>query len=200
MKKILLSILFLAFIVPFIGLAQTANQTLLQSLLQQLLQLQTMLTQLIARQQTNPAVNNPSNNKTPTTSITEKRSGIIKSVYSVAGRNWMNIDYIDWNPNWKPGGQSGPAYTNVNPQLRTFEIAPNAKIVVGSIGSGGEGERAISYDKFVNYFRAQEVNGRPQYDNYLYANPWDIEVVNGVVTNIKEHYLPWRVSKVFMLQ
>jgi len=126
---------------------------------------------------------------TPTTSITtEKASGIIKSVYSKSGKNYIDIDYIEWNPNWSPGGREnnkGPAYYNNNSQIRTFEISKNATILL----SGGT-DVEINYQYFYNLFIPTGiVNGVSTYDYQKY-NPWDIIVTNGVITQIKEHFLP----------
>lgn len=116
---------------------------------------------------------------------TENASGIIKSVYSKNGKNYLDIDYVIINPNWKPGGVSTPAYTNDNSKIRTFEISKNAKILVGS-GTFSQ----ISYQDFYNLFvTTGTVNGVATY-HYQASNPWDIEVVDGVVTEITEHYFP----------
>jgi len=89
------------------------------------------------------------------------------------------------NPDWKPGGGSGSVYTNDNPAIRTFEISNNAKIMLGS-GIFHE----ITYQEFSNLFVPTEiVNGIAAYP-YQKSNPWDIKVVNSVVTEITEHYIP----------
>ncbi len=107
---------------------------------------------------------------------TKNETGIIKSVYSANGKNYLNIDYVTINLNWKPGGSGGAAYTNDNPQIRTFEISKNAKILVGS-GTYSE----VTYQAFSNLFSSNQ---------YQASNPWDIEVVDSVVTKITEHYIP----------
>ncbi len=113
---------------------------------------------------------------TPTPTSTEKASGIIKSVYSKSGKNYIDIDYIELNPNWAPGGMSGPAYQNNNPKIRTFEISPSAKFV--------EGGRSVTFSEFQKFFITSDI---PAYQKY---NPWDIVVTDGVVVEITEHYLP----------
>lgn len=133
-------------------------------------------------------VNQDSNNVPFTitsSAVSENASGIIKSVYTQSGKNYIDIDYVTLNPNWKPGGMSGSAYTNDNTLIRTFEISPNAKYVIGSLGEG-----QITFQTFSNLFISTGVvNGISQY-SYQKYNPWDIVINNGVVTQIAEHYLP----------
>lgn len=115
---------------------------------------------------------------TPTPIATEKASGIIKSVYSNSGKNYIDIDYIELNPNWTPGGMSGPAYQNSNSKIRTFEISPSAKFVVGSPATD-----SVTFSEFQNFFS-------PSSTSYQKLNLWDIVIVDGVVTKITEHFLP----------
>lgn len=116
----------------------------------------------------------------------EKASGVIKNVYTKDGKNYLDIDYIILNPNFMPGGQSGPAYTNDNPKIRTFEISKDVKI----FASGPTPSQTLTLKQFLAFFvPTGMVNGKLQYNNYQYANPWDIEVTNGVVTKITEHYI-----------
>lgn len=112
-----------------------------------------------------------------TKSVIEKASGIIKSVYSKDGKNYIDIDYVELNPKWQPGGMTGSAYTNVNPKIRTFEISPNAKF----FQTGGI--TPINFSDFQNFF------GLPG-GSIQSVNPWDIVITNGIVTQITEHYLP----------
>lgn len=110
-----------------------------------------------------------------TTSTTnEKASGLIKSVYTQSGKNYIDIDYIEFNPNWAPGGMTGPAYENTNPKIRTFEISSDAKFVIDQ-------KTSISFLEFQKIFTTTD---------YRKSNPWDIVIVNGIVTQIIEHFLP----------
>lgn len=115
---------------------------------------------------------------TSTPNATEKASGIIKSVYSKSGKNYIDIDYIELNPNWAPGGMSGPSYENNNPQTRTFEISPIAKFVVGSPATN-----SVTFSEFQNFFS-------PSNTSYQKLNPWDIVVTNSKVVEITEYFLP----------
>lgn len=116
---------------------------------------------------------------------TENASGIIKSVYTQSNRNYIDIDYVTLNSNFKPGCMSGAPYTNENTKIRTFEISPNAKYVIGGID-----EDQITFQTFSNLFITTGfAYGAYQY-SYQKYNPWDIVITNGVVTQINEHYLP----------
>jgi len=117
--------------------------------------------------------------------ISEDATGIIKAVYSQNGRNFLDIDYVIKNTNWKPGGNSGSAYTNENPKIRTFEISKNVEIFVGS-GTFS----TITYIEFTDLFIPTDtVNGVDIYP-YQAGGLWDIEVSGGVVTKITEYFLP----------
>ena len=112
---------------------------------------------------------------TPATTVTEKASGIIKSAYSKSGKNYIDIDFIELNPKWAPGGMSGQVYQNSNTKIRTFEISPSAKFVVGSPATV-----SVTYSEFQKLFTT---------DTYQKLNPWDISVVNSVMVEIKEHFI-----------
>jgi hypothetical protein len=117
--------------------------------------------------------------------INEDATGIIKAVYSQNGRNFLDIDYVIKNTDWKPGGNSGPAYTNENPKIRTFEISKNVEIFVGS-GTFS----IIKLSEFTDLFIPTDtVNGVDIYP-YQASGLWDIEVSGGVVTKITEYFLP----------
>lgn len=115
--------------------------------------------------------------------VSEKASGIIKSVYSKDGKNYLDIDYVTINPNWKPGGMSGSSYTNDNTKIRTFEISKDVKIFAAD-------STFLTFKKFSDFFiQTGVINGVKQFQYQAY-NPWDIEVLNGEVVKITEHYLP----------
>lgn len=122
--------------------------------------------------------------------ITENASGIIKSVYTKNGKNYLDIDYIEWNQDWKPGGQSGPAYSNDNSKIRTFEISKDAKFVIPSLASYKEEIVPVSYSQLLSLFSSGSISVNGVTVGYLTSNPWDVVVVNGAVTKITEHYLP----------
>lgn len=111
--------------------------------------------------------------------IPEKATGIIKAVYSKSGKNYIDIDYVELNPNWAPGGNSGVAYQNNNPMIRTFQISSSAKFYIGS-GT----MTSIILSEFQKFFDSSSPA------TYKVTNPWDIVVTNGVVVSITEHYIP----------
>ena len=119
-----------------------------------------------------------------TTTTTEKATGIIKSVATnmTTGQNYIVIDYVTMNPNWYPGGNSGPAYTNLNTQTRSLEVGRNAKIILA-------GNKEITFNEFINFFTPTVYNGVVQ-NQYQALDPWNIEITNNIVTKITEHYLP----------
>jgi len=121
----------------------------------------------------------PTPTSTHNQNTTEKAIGIIKAVYSKSGKNYIDIDYVELNPNWVPGGMNGPAYQNNNPKIRTFEISPNAKFIVGNPATV-----PISFSEFQRFFAASNTSV------YQKHNPWDIIITNGIVVEIKEHFIP----------
>ncbi len=116
-----------------------------------------------------------SNSNNEKVSATEKATGLIKSVYTLNGKNYINIDYVELNPNWAPGGNNGPASYNNNPKIRTFEIASNAKFTFDDPGI------LPNFESFKNFFINKSNEA---------SNPWDIVVVGGAITEITEHYFP----------
>ena len=110
----------------------------------------------------------------------ENASGIIKTVYTKSGKNYVDIDYIEWNHDFVPDGLHGAAYSNVNKKIRTFEISPNVKFVSST--------KHITFTDFFNLFN-------PPYTTYYddgynpSSSPWDIVITNGVITQISEHFV-----------
>jgi hypothetical protein len=60
----------------------------------------------------------------------EQATGLIQSLVFEGSDEYMYIDYIAINPNWIPGGNSGPAFTNQNTKIRRFKISPSAQIKI----------------------------------------------------------------------
>ena len=110
--------------------------------------------------------------------ISEKATGIIKSVYKKEGNNYLDIDYILMNSDWKPNGVSGSPYTNESSKIRTFEISSNVEITIS------DRNQKISFLDFSNCFIPTS-----QF-NYMSLNPWSIEIENGIVVKIHELFLP----------
>ncbi len=126
--------------------------------------------------------NEVSNNSKPELlqqEVNETASGIIKLVYSKSGKNYIDIDYVELNLNWVPGGMSEPAYQNNNSQIRTFEISPSAEFIVGSPATV-----PVIFAEFQKIFTTSYKS------DFQKHNPWDIIVTDGVVVNITEHFIP----------
>lgn len=124
----------------------------------------------------NPASIEEESIPVPKEIITEKASGIITAIYTKNTKNYLDIDYVEFNQNWKPGGMSGSAYENNNPKIRTFEISSDAKFIVGSPAN-----KTISFAEFEQLF------AKP--NNYQSGNPWDIVITDGIITQITEHFV-----------
>lgn len=109
----------------------------------------------------------------------EEASGIIKSVYSRSGKNYIDIDYVEFNLDWVPGGIGEPAYQNNNPKIRTFEISSNAKFIVGSPAT-----ISVIFTEFQKIFI--------DFDSFYYQRDglWDIIIIDGMVASITEHFIP----------
>jgi hypothetical protein len=129
-----------------------------------------------------------------TNATTETASGIIKSVYTKSGKNYIDIDYVELTSNWVPNGVSGPAYKNNNPEIRTLEISSKTKFIVeGGISDKNSstytGQTSITFSEFKNIFTKTSYENGVKILDYRTMNPWDIVLTNGAVTQIKEHYL-----------
>lgn len=108
----------------------------------------------------------------------EEVSGLIRSAYSESGKNFIDIDMVEMNPDWEPGVMTGDAFTNESAEIRTIELAPDAKCIVGS-----PPEESIPFSTFREYFAASN-------ESYEKYNPWDIVIESGAVTEIVEHFIP----------
>jgi hypothetical protein len=121
--------------------------------------------------------------------LTEKASGIIKSVYGKDGKNYIDIDYVEF----VSGGPNGVSMNNNNPKIRTFEISNNTKFLIreSCIDKGtcaGDEKEAITFKQFSDIFNKKDYSINNA--TYLKNNPWDIEITNGVITQITERFLP----------
>lgn len=106
--------------------------------------------------------------------ITENATGIINAVYSKDNKNYLDIDYIELNKNWTPGSGTGSVYTNTNTKIRTFEISSAAKFFIDG--------------KPKNFLEFKDVYNNPE--SYQRSNPWQIVVVDNLVVEIREYYIP----------
>jgi hypothetical protein len=125
----------------------------------------------------------------PTATVNESASGIIKSVYAKSGKNYLDIDYVEF----VSGGPNGVNMINNNSKIRTFEISDFTKLLVSSFcvdknKCTGEEKQILTFDQFSNIFNIKDYSINNV--NYLKSNPWDIIVKDGVVVEISEHFMP----------
>lgn len=125
----------------------------------------------------------------PTTLINERASGVIKSVYKKAGKNYLDIDYVEF----VSGGPNGVTGINNNPKIRTFEISNDAKLLIRAFCTDknkctGEEKQIITFDQFFNIFNIEDYSINNV--NYFKYNPWDIVVKDNLVISITEHFVP----------
>jgi hypothetical protein len=119
-------------------------------------------------------------NQTP---LNEKASGYIKSAYTKNGKNYIDIDYVEF----VVGGPNGVGVVNNNPKIRTFEISNDTKLLINSFcidknKCTGEEKQILTFDQFSNIINKT--------DTYLRYNPWDIVVKDNLITSITEHFMP----------
>lgn len=107
------------------------------------------------------------------------KTGIIKSFFKENNKNHIEIDYIELNSNFKPGGNSGPSYVNNNPKLRTFEVSDSVKILLQeTFKDTDQLHLSVDIDSFPEYFIGYRKN-----------NPWTIKLLDGVVVEIEEYFI-----------
>jgi hypothetical protein len=139
----------------------------------------------------------------PTT--TEKNMGYIKKVYVKNGKNYLDTDYIQWltgteaEKALREDGQcpkTGECIVyddyyirNQNPLVRTFEIAPDAAIIMQTLDSETTGDvnqnKKITIDQLKNIFAP----GSSHKDRYQ-LTPFIVEISNKQIVKINEQYIP----------
>jgi hypothetical protein len=135
--------------------------------------------------------------------VSEKQIGYIKKVYAKNGKNYLDIDYIQWltgdvaEKAMREDGQcpkTGECIVfddyyirNQNPLIRTFEIALDAKIVMQTYDSEKTGivgnSQEISLDQFKNIFSSGAWS-------HLKDVPYIVEISNQQIVKITEQYIP----------
>jgi hypothetical protein len=134
----------------------------------------------------------------------EKQMGYIKKVYEKNGKHHLDIDYIQWltgaaaekamreDEECPKAGEcivlNDYYIRNVNPLIRTFEIAPDAEFLMQTFSAGEAGgdiswNQPISYDQFKNIFIT---SAKPQLKNV----PYIVEIGNKIIIKITEQYIP----------
>lgn len=132
----------------------------------------------------------------------EAAMGYVKKVYSSGGKNFLDIDYIQWlvgdaaEQAMREDGEcpkKGECIVlndyyirNQNPKLRTFEIAPSARITMMTYQMETTGQifnEAVTFSQF-----SQIWSGSGQ--TRLRDTPYYITLSNNLVSSIKEQYIP----------
>jgi len=152
--------------------------------------------------------------------ITEKATGIIKQVYEKDGKNYLDIDYIQFGicPDMNDCGPSGLYMTNDNPRIRSFEVDGDAviKILPDPLYSGKDtfyenyfydnnqaGSKNVSYKKiafksFMTVFNSENYQDdsenlkiKPDWAERIWPDSfWNIGVAGGKITEIREQSTP----------
>lgn len=150
-----------------------------------------------------PASEAPAAAEGTTQYVAEKQIGFVKKVYAKSGKNYLNIDYIQWltgdaaEKALREDGQcpkSGECIVyddyyirNQNPLIRTFEIAPDVKIVMQTYSAEQTGivmnNEEITLDQFKNIFSSAAWS-------HLKDVPYIVEISNQQIVKITEQYIP----------
>lgn len=133
----------------------------------------------------------------------EKAIGYLKKIYTKSGKNYLNIDYVQWltgdtaEQAMREDGQcpkKGECIVyndyyirNQNPLIRTFEVSPDAEILAHDFSadySTGNWNENWTFSRFSQYFNRNANNG------YWGSAPFHIEIGNNKVLKITEQYIP----------
>lgn len=135
----------------------------------------------------------------------EKQIGYIKKIYAKSGKSYLNIDYIQWlsgDAAEKAMREDGECpktgecivyddyyIRNQNPLIRTFEIYPDAKIVMQTYGAEQTGivgnNQEVTFDQFKNIFSSAS-----GLNSHLKDVPYIVEISNQQIIKITEQYIP----------
>jgi len=134
--------------------------------------------------------------------VGETAMGYVKKIYTQAGKNFLDIDYIQWlsgdaaEQAMREDGQcpkSGECIVyddyyirNQNPKIRTFEIASDAKITMTTYHMETTGQ---IFDEPITFSQFSQIwNGSGQ--TRLRDVPYYITLSGDKITSIKEQYIP----------
>lgn len=135
--------------------------------------------------------------------VSEKAIGYIKKVYTKGGKNYIDIDYVQWltgdaaEQAMREDGQcpkKGECIVlndyyirNQNPLIRTFEVAPEAEILAHDFSadySAGDWNQSWNFPQFSQYFNQNANNG------FWDSVPYHVEIGNNKILKITEQYIP----------
>jgi hypothetical protein len=135
-------------------------------------------------------------------SSSERQMGYVKKVHMSGGKNYLDIDYIQWfmgDAAEKAMREDGECpktgecevlddyyIRNANPLVRTFEISPDAVITMQTYNMEATGQiqsQVISINQFSQIWNTAAKPG-------LKSVPYIVEIENKIITNITEQYVP----------
>ncbi|MEI8337555.1 MAG: hypothetical protein WCF92_00215 [bacterium] len=111
--------------------------------------------------------------------VNENASGYIKSAYAKNGKNYIDIDYVEFKAGSMPWG----TVVNNNPKIRTFEVSSSSKILLKNDFVNGvltSGNYNISFDKLKSIISYSK--------DIRTGNPWNIVVKDNLVISITENF------------
>lgn len=133
---------------------------------------------------------------------TERQMGYIKKVYTKGGKNYLDIDYIQWltgdaaEKAMREDGKcpragecivyDGYYIRNQNPLIRTFEISPDAAITMQTYNIETTGQIQAQSITFSQFSQIWNGNARPNLKNV----PYIVEICNNQIVKINEQYIP----------
>lgn len=136
-------------------------------------------------------------------SASEKAVGYLKKIYTKNGKNYIDIDYVQWltgdtaEKAMREDGmcpKSGECIVyndyyirNQNPLIRTFEVAPEAEIRAHEFEAeyaSGNWNESMTFSRFSQYFNKNSDNG------YWDSAPFHVEIGNNKILKITEQYIP----------
>lgn len=136
--------------------------------------------------------------------VTEKAMGFIKKVYTKGGKNYLDIDYIQWlmgdaaEKAMREDGQcpktgecivyDGYYIRNQNPLIRTYELVPDVEITMQTYDMEATGQiqaQKITLDQFRRIWTSNDVSMI-----HLKDVPYHIGIGSNKILNISEQYIP----------
>jgi len=134
--------------------------------------------------------------------VTERTMGFIKKVYTKNGKNYLDVDYIQWltgteaEKALREDGQcpkTGECIVyddyyirNVNPLIRTFEISPDVEITMQTYEMEATGQihaQKINISQFSQIWNTSSISG-------MQIAPYHIGIGNKKILEISEQYIP----------
>lgn len=123
-------------------------------------------------------------------STTEKAIGYIKNIYEKNGKNYLDINYIQWLNSEECKSKNifapnGFCILDQNTEIRTFEISNDVEIFMQTLSHAADGNynlnEKINYKKFKNIFTTSQNQTNV---------PYNIELKNNIIIKITEQYIP----------